>query len=180
MQYTLANSWVIYLEKIIGTHTYSPAKPENLTWKPHCQKHSSQAHCIELVLGRQQHLSCWTLYLAHAANTKYTGQHYCTQAGTTAKDTSHLWNHCCHLQKLDSLLPTLAPGGQVPCGLHFCASKSSAGASSKNLEHVPTFCTQWRPEKCHPAFLASLVEAGQKVKFKKKIHTRGPRECLEG
>lgn len=106
-------------------------------------------------------------YLVHITNTKHTGTYW--NCLDTTKDNSP-WNHCCHLWTPNILLPTPVPPKRLPGGLDFCASlayKARLGACASgwwNLGRVPTPWPQGRLRKCHSAFLASTVEAGQKVK----------------
>ena len=74
-------------------------------------------------------------------------------------------------QSLDTEFTTTNTGSREMDSLwsHFCAplasnAKISAVASSKNLEHMPILWMHRRLERYHSDFLASLVEAGQKVK----------------
>lgn len=97
------------------------------------------------------------------------GHHYWTPPETTVEGTT---------PPLEPLPPSLDTGftttntgsGEMDSlWSHFCASlgfdaKISAGAASKNLEHMPIPWTHSWLERFHSGFLASLVEAGQKVK----------------
>lgn len=95
--------------------------------------------------------------------------HYWTPPETTVKDTTP------HLEPLPPSLDTgftttTAGSGEMDSlWSHFCASlaadaKITAGASSKNLEPMPIPWTHRRLGRYHSGLLASLVEAGQKVK----------------